>query len=296
MCSSTRFPEAVPLRSIKTNAILKALIKFFTLFGLPKSIQSDQGINFMAHAFQQVMNQLGIKQYKSSAYHPESQGALERFHQTLKTMKRMYCTENSRDWDEGVHLLLFAVRESVQESLGFSPFASVWSRSARTSIIVKREWLDEDPEKISVLKYVATFKDRLFRAGQTAKRNLQESQSKMKVWYDRKEKSRCYEHSDRVLVLFPVVGNPLQAKYSGPYKMVQKISDTNYLVRTPGRRKETQVCHINMLKAYHEKPKPELVIFNNKLGLENPTHSESCVGQVAEKEEDTESEVRLEND
>ena len=129
-----------------------------------------------------------------------------------------------------------------------------------------------------------------------AKRNLQESQSKMKVWYDRKTKSRCFEPGDRVLVLFPVVGNPLQAKYSGPYKVVKKIGDTNYLVKTPGRRKETQVCHINMLKAYHEKPKPELVILNNKLGLGSPMHSESCVGLEAEKEEDTESEVRLGND
>ena len=163
-------------------------------------------------------------------------------------------------------------------------------------LLLKEKWLDEDPEKISVLKYVATFKDRLFRAGQIAKRNLQESQSKMKVWYDRKAKSRCFEPGDRVLVLFPVVGNPLQAKYSGPYKVVKKISDTNYLVKTPGRRKETQVCHINMLKAYHEKPKPELVTLNNRLGLESPTHSKDCVGQVAEKEEDTESEVRLEND
>ena len=50
-----------------------------------------------------------------------------------------------------------------------------------------------------------------------AKKNLQESQSKMKIWYDRKAKSRCFEPGDRVLVLFPVVGNPLQAKYSGPY-------------------------------------------------------------------------------
>ena len=124
-----------------------------------------------------------------------------------------------------------------------------------------------------------------------AKRNLQESQSKMKVWYDRKAKSRCFEPGDRVLVLFLVAGNPLQAKYFGPYKVVKKISDTNYLVRTPGRRKETQVCHINMLKAYHE-----LVILNNKLGLENLRHSESCVGLEAEKEEDTESEVRLGND
>ena len=163
-------------------------------------------------------------------------------------------------------------------------------------LLLKEKWLDEDPEKISVLKYVATFKDRLFRAGQMAKRNLQESQSKMKVWYNRKAKSRCFEPGDRVLVLFPVVGNPLQAKYSGPYKVVKKISDTNYLVKTPDRRKETQVCHINMLKAYHEKPKPELVTLNNRLGLESLTHSKDCVGQVAEKEEDTESEVRLEND
>ena len=163
-------------------------------------------------------------------------------------------------------------------------------------LLLKEKWLDEHPEKISVLKYVATFKDRLFRAGQMAKRNLQESQSKMKVWYDRKAKSRCFEPGDRVLVLFPVVGNPLQAKYSGPYKVVKKISDTNYLVKTPDRRKETQVCHINMLKAYHEKPKPELVTLNNRLGLESPTHSKDCVGKVAEKEEDTESEVRLGND
>ena len=157
------------------------------------------------------------------------------------------------------------------------------------------KWLDEEPEKIRVLKYVATFKDRLFRAGQMAKRNLKESQSKMKVWYDRKTKSRCFKPGDRLLVLFNVVGSPLQAKYSGPYKVVKKISDTDYLVRTPCRCKETQMCHINMLKAYHEKPKPELVILNYKLGLENPTHRESCVGQVAEKEEDTESEVRLGN-
>ena len=172
-----------------------------------------------------------------------------------------------------------------------------WSSHCVTNgplLLLKEKWLDEDPEKISVLKYVATFKDRLFRAGQMAKRNLQESQSKMKVWYDRKAKSRCFEPGDRVL--FPVVGNPLQAKYSGPYKVVKKISDTNYLVKTPDRRKETQVCHINMLKAYHEKPKPKLVTLNNRLGLESPTHSENCVGQEAEKEKDTESEARLGND
>ena len=79
-------------------------------------------------------------------------------------------------------------------------------------LLLKKIWLDEDPEKICDLKYVPTFKDRLFRVAQMAKRNLQESQSKMKVWYKRKTRSRCFENGDRLLVLFPVIGNPLQVK------------------------------------------------------------------------------------
>ena len=72
MCTSTSFPEAIPLRNITAKTIVKALIKFFTLVGPPKSIQPDQGSNFMSGIFQQVMYELGIHQYMSSAYHPEN--------------------------------------------------------------------------------------------------------------------------------------------------------------------------------------------------------------------------------
>ena len=98
----------------------------FTMIGLLRSIQSDQGTNFMSGLFQQVMYQLGIKQIKSSAYHPESQGALEIFHQTLKNMLCMYCVDEERQWDEGVHLVLFTACKSIQESLGLSPFELVF--------------------------------------------------------------------------------------------------------------------------------------------------------------------------
>jgi len=93
MCASTQFPEAIPLCSVRTPNIVKALVKFFTLVGLPRSVQSDQDSNFMLGAFQEVMFQLGIKQMKSTAYHPQSQGALERFHQMLKNMLRAYCLQ-----------------------------------------------------------------------------------------------------------------------------------------------------------------------------------------------------------
>ena len=47
MCLSTCFPEAIPLRNIKAPSIVKALVRFFTFVGLPNSVQSDQGSNFV---------------------------------------------------------------------------------------------------------------------------------------------------------------------------------------------------------------------------------------------------------
>ena len=159
MCASTRFPEAIPLRNIKAKTIVRALIKFFTLVGLPKSIQSDQGSNFMSGLFQQVMSELNIEQYKSSAYHPESQGALERFHQTLKNMIRTYCFQTEKHWDEGIHLLLFASRESVQESLGFSPFELVFGHSVRGPLkLMKEKLLSDEQVPTNLLRYVSDFK------------------------------------------------------------------------------------------------------------------------------------------
>ena len=55
---------------------------------------------------------------------------------------------------------------------------------------------------------------------------------------------------DRVLALLPIPGKPLQARYCGPYTVDKKISDVNYIVNTPGRRKQKQLCHVNMLNHY----------------------------------------------
>ena len=252
MCASTRFPEAIPLRNISAKTIVKALVKFFTLVGLPKSIQSDQGSNFMSGLFQQVMDELGIKQYRSSAYHPESQGALERFHQTLKNMIRSYCFDTNRDWDEGVHLLLFEVRESVQESLGFSPFELVFGHSVRGPLkLFKEKLLSHDDVSLNLLQYVSNFRTTLSNPCEMAKANLKSAQNSMKNRYDQNSVSRTFKPGDKVLALLPVTGRPLQARYFDPYIVDKKMSDLNYVLQTPDRRKQNQLCHINMLKPYY---------------------------------------------
>ena len=252
ICKSTRFPEAIPLRNIKDPKIVDALVKFFTFVGLPKSVQ---GSNFMSGIMQQVLCQLGIKQYRSSAYHPESQGALERFHQTLKNMIRAYCTQYQSEWDQGIHLLLFAAREAVQESLGFSPFKLVFGRTVRGPLkLLKEMWLADDPPD-SLLDQVSSIRYRLISATHLAQQNLKHSQCKMKTWYDKKAKSRSFKVGEKVLALLPIPQCPLQARYCGPYVVTRKVSNLDFVIDTPDRRKAQRLCHINMLKKYHGKEK-----------------------------------------
>ena len=281
MCTSTRFPEVIPLRNIKTKSVVKALIKFFTFIGLPKSVQSDQGSNFMSGIFQQVMYELGIKQYRSFAYHTESQRALERFHQTLKNMITSYCFGTEKDWDEGIILLLFAVRESVQESLGFSPFELVFGHSVRGPLkLLKEKFLSNHETPLSLLQYVSDFRNRLSRACEVARSNLKTSQGKMKARYDNHVIDRKFKPGDKVLALLPIPGRPLQARYFGPYTIDKKTSDLNYIINTPGRHKNKQMCHINMLKEYFDRDSSISNVFEPEVNSNFIDKSDPCPSKL----------------
>ncbi len=131
MCQATRYPAAYAIRKITTKAVVKALTQFISIFGIPKIIQSDNGTNFTSRMFAEVLKMLKVKHNQSSVYHPQSQGAIEWFHQTLKSLLRAYCVELNRDWEEGLPWLLLAAREVQQESFGFSPNDLVFGHRVR---------------------------------------------------------------------------------------------------------------------------------------------------------------------
>nr|XP_055054187.1 uncharacterized protein LOC129439536 [Misgurnus anguillicaudatus] len=291
MCAATRFPEAIPLRKITAPVIIRALVKFFSTFGLPRIVQSDQGTNFLSKLFAQVLQTLKISHRVASAYHPESQGALERFHQTLKSVLRKYCMDTGKDWDEGIPLVLFAVREAVQDSLGFSPADLVFGHTVRGPLkMLKEDMLSpETSSKTNVLDYVCKFRERLHHACLTAKESLAKAQVTMKDHFDLKSVSRQFNPGDQVLVLLPVIGSALSARFSGPYEVIQKLSDTDYVIRTPDRRKKSRVCHINMLKAYYVRESSPVVEKNVECKVDqSPNVALTCdvVSDVPDDEDD----------
>ena len=291
MCAATRYPEAIPLRTITASSVVKALTKFFSTFGLPRVLQTDQGTNFLSNLFNQVLKTLNVHHAVSSAYHPESQGALERWHQTLKSMLRKYCLETEKGWDEGVPFVLFAAREAVQESLGFSPAELVFGHTLRGPLkSLQGAFLSQDssPEK-DVLDYVSRFRERLHQANTLARECLATSQSTMKRRYDRSAVPRHFQVGDKVLALLPIPGSALSARFSGPYEVCNRLSDTDYVIRTPERRRKTRVCHINMLKRYFSRGE------NNRSSAETPVVVGGCAALIVAEDaaEPADDEVQL---
>ena len=104
----------------------------------------------------------------------------------LKNMMKAYSTTEGKDWDEGIPLLLFAAGESIQESLGFSPFKLVFGQLPQGPLkLCKEFWLDDDSEK-SVLMHVSDVWD---MANEFAQKNLKSAQHCMKRWCHKK--ARC---------------------------------------------------------------------------------------------------------
>ena len=91
----------------------------------------------------------------------------------------------------------------------------------------------------------------MYLARELAKENLTKSQRNMKNLFDRRAETRSFLPGDRVLALCPVLTSPFQARFAGPYTVLEKVSDQNYLISMPERRKKSQLCHVNMLKPYY---------------------------------------------
>ncbi|XP_076032460.1 uncharacterized protein LOC143020182 [Oratosquilla oratoria] len=252
LCPTTRYPDAFPLKNISAKTVANTLTNLFTTFGIPEEIQSDRGSNFTSVLFAEVLKLLGIKQTLSTAYHPQSQGALERFHQTMKSMIRKFCCEEDSGWDEGLQFLLFAIRETPSESLGVSPFELLFGRKVRGPLKVIKDHLISLPSTklVTVNNYITSLKSNLDKVRSFAKTNLAHAQSVMKTNFDSKALVREFKEGDLVLAYIPISGSPLSAKYHGPYKISKKLSDSNYVISTPDRHKATQHIHVNLIKPY----------------------------------------------
>ena len=76
------------------------LDQIIRLHGVPKTIISDRGAQFIAHFWKQLQESLGTKLIRSSAYHPQTDGQTERINQILEDLLRACAIQYGKNWDE----------------------------------------------------------------------------------------------------------------------------------------------------------------------------------------------------
>lgn len=128
----TKWVEAFPLKNIKASTIADVFVKqFISRHGVPLEVHTDQGKNFESNIFQGIMRLLGIRKTRTTALHPQSDGQIERHHQTILNYLAKFIAEDQRDWDSWVPMYLLAYRSSQHEAMGASPAELYFARDLR---------------------------------------------------------------------------------------------------------------------------------------------------------------------
>ena len=116
---STRWPEAIPLASTTASACADALLTHWvSRFGVPAHLTSDRGPQFVSALWQRLCAVLGITHHQTTAYHPESNGMVERFHRSMKNSLRARCVDGS--WNQQLPWVLLGLRTTPKEGIGLS--------------------------------------------------------------------------------------------------------------------------------------------------------------------------------
>ncbi|KAL7871516.1 hypothetical protein SRHO_G00064990 [Serrasalmus rhombeus] len=240
-------PGGWPSPEATSKAIAQELFLLCSHVGIPKDTP------FVSWLVAELCKLLCIKHLPTSVYHPETDGLVERFNQTLKRMLRKVVAQDGRDLDLLIPYILFAVREVPQASTGFSPFELLYSRRPRGLLDVVREAWEQQPSLYrSVTEYVREMQQRIDTVAPIVHEHMEEAQRAQQRAYNRPAQPREFQPGDHVLVLLPTTTCKFLATWQGPYTVREKVGPVNYRLDQSGRRKSQQVYHINLLKRWVE--------------------------------------------
>ena len=107
----TRWSEAIPLQDIRAETCCSAFLRVWVArFGVPSEITIDRGTQFTSSMWHEMNRMLGIKSNDTTAYHPQANGMVERYHRQLKAALMAAATD--KGWMSSLPLVLLGIRSS----------------------------------------------------------------------------------------------------------------------------------------------------------------------------------------
>ena len=220
----SRWTEACPLPDKTAISVADAFFSNIVCrFGMPSVIHSDQGREFENKVMHELCLLGGSHKTKTTPYHPEGDGLVERFNRTLLMMLAMFAGEHKDDWDYLLPAVMMAYRSSVHESTGFSPYRLMFGEECTLPMDIGLPRRQPDLAEDVTSPYAVWVKDSLEVAVDQVRRHS-----------DQRVVRRLFAIGNWVMRYYPAGKKcKLDSIWTGPYLIVATLGWTVGIQRHP---------------------------------------------------------------
>lgn len=206
----TRWPEAFPIRDITAETVAKVVFEgWIARYGCPTTLTTDQGRQFESHLFADLMKYLGVRKVRTTSYHPQSNGLIERWHRGMKAalMARL----DTGSWVDELPTVLFGLRAAGRSENGISPAEYTFGKSLR----LPGEFFESNKQFIPGVTNCVVEK---IRDAINSLKPISETHRCNRKWFVHPDLETC----THVFIRDDSVRKPLKSPYDGPFLVIKR--------------------------------------------------------------------------
>ena len=250
-CLFTKYVEAFAVSTIDAVVISQLFMdNIIFRHGAPRRFLTDRGSNFISKLMKEVCRMVNVEKIFTSTYHPQCDGFVERINGVIAQNLSMYVSSSQTDWDIHLQACIFAYNTSISASTGYTPFFLMHGREAKSPADLALIPPQDISDVVDV--HLARIYSQLRLARTQARRNIQQAQLKMKLYYDQTSRNHPIRVGHLVWVFNPAMKKGLVKKLSslwhGPFRLTEQLYPVNFKIAALGGRELKAAVYVSRLK------------------------------------------------